>query len=106
MSHRRVVSMCRAQGMDLSIPVALLHVAAFSMGYFICKGLGFNEKTCRTVSIETGNKAWGAFARLHPFTSPHACMIEQAPQRCLCTHWTSTADTEYCVLLHTKIWQR
>lgn len=40
--------------MDLSIPVALLHVAAFSMGYFICKGLGFNEKTCRTVSIETG----------------------------------------------------
>ena len=46
--------MCRAQGLDLSIPVALLHVAAFSMGYFICKGLGFNEKTCRTVSIETG----------------------------------------------------
>jgi predicted Na+-dependent transporter len=40
--------------MDLSIPVALLHAAAFSMGYFICKGLGFNEKTCRTVSIETG----------------------------------------------------
>ena len=40
--------------MDLSIPVALLHVAAFSMGYFICKGLGFNEKTSRTVSIETG----------------------------------------------------
>jgi hypothetical protein len=34
--------------------VALLHVAAFSMGYFICKGIGFNEKTCRTVSIETG----------------------------------------------------
>ena len=34
--------------------MALLHVAAFSMGYFICKGLGFNEKTSRTVSIETG----------------------------------------------------
>ena len=36
------------------MPVALLHVAAFAMGYFICKGLGFNEKTSRTVSIETG----------------------------------------------------
>ncbi len=48
------MTMCRAQGLDLSIPVALLHVAAFSMGYFICKGLGFNEKTSRTVSIETG----------------------------------------------------
>jgi BASS family bile acid:Na+ symporter len=47
----------RAQGLDLSIPVALLHAAAFSMGYFICKGLKFNEKTCRTVSIETGMSA-------------------------------------------------
>ncbi|CAL5219136.1 g912 [Coccomyxa viridis] len=50
----QVATILRAQGMDLSIPVALLHVAAFSMGYFICKGLGFNEKTSRTVSIETG----------------------------------------------------
>ena len=50
--------MRRAQGLDLSIPVALLHVAAFSMGYFICKGLGFNEKTSRTVSIETGAQLW------------------------------------------------
>ena len=53
-TDRYVVNICRAQGMDLCIPVALLHVAAFSMGYFICKGLGFNEKTSRTVSIETG----------------------------------------------------
>ena len=36
--------------------MALLHVAAFSMGYFLCKGLGFNEKTSRTVSIETGGR--------------------------------------------------
>lgn len=53
-TDRFVVNICRAQRMDLCIPVALLHVAAFSMGYFICKGLGFNEKTSRTVSIETG----------------------------------------------------
>ena len=28
--------------------------AAFTMGYFLSKGLKFNEKTARTVSIETG----------------------------------------------------
>ncbi len=44
----------RAQGVDLCVPVGLLHVAAFSLGYFLSKGLGFNEKTARTVSIETG----------------------------------------------------
>ena len=54
LSANSTVLAFRAQGLDLSLPVALLHVAAFSMGYFICKGLNFNEKTCRTVSIETG----------------------------------------------------
>ena len=45
---------CRAEGTALLAPVALLHVAAFSMGYFLSKLAGFNEKTARTVSIETG----------------------------------------------------
>ena len=31
-----------------------LHAAAFLLGYVLCKVLGFNEKTARTVSIETG----------------------------------------------------
>jgi hypothetical protein len=48
------ILICRAQGVDLCVPVGLLHVAAFSLGYFLSKGLGFNEKTARTVSIETG----------------------------------------------------
>ena len=34
--------------------MALLHVAAFGMGYVLSKVVGFNEKTARTVSIETG----------------------------------------------------
>ena len=54
--------------MNLALPVALLHVAAFSMGYFLCKGLGFNEKTSRTVSIETGALQM-PLAQL-PYTSP------------------------------------
>ncbi len=45
---------CRAQGMNLAVPVGILHLAAFTMGYWLCKGLKFNEKTARTVSIETG----------------------------------------------------
>ena len=45
---------CRAQGMNLALPVGILHLAAFTMGYWLCKGLKFNEKTARTVSIETG----------------------------------------------------
>ena len=66
--------------MDLSIPVALLHVAAFSMGYFICKGLGFNEKTCRTVSIETGT-CLQAPAHLAAF--PHSVQSFRKLSMCL-----------------------
>lgn len=45
---------CREKGLSLTLPVGILHAAAFTMGYWLCKGLKFNEKTCRTVSIETG----------------------------------------------------
>ena len=41
-------------GARLALPVALLHAAAFLLGYWLPKVLGFNEKTNRTVSIETG----------------------------------------------------
>ena len=60
--------------MDLSVPVALLHVAAFSLGYFLCKGLSFNEKTCRTVSIETGALPSSRF--LIHFRDPQAGVTE------------------------------
>eukprot|EP00891_Asterochloris_glomerata_P000476 jgi/Astpho2/476/e_gw1.00011.83.1_t len=50
----QVADVLRAQGMNLAVPVGILHLAAFTMGYWLCKGLKFNEKTARTVSIETG----------------------------------------------------
>jgi BASS family bile acid:Na+ symporter len=50
----QVADILKAKGLELAGPVALLHVAAFSLGYFLSRGLGFNEKTARTVSIETG----------------------------------------------------
>jgi len=40
--------------MDLALAVGLLHAAAFALGYFLSRGLNFDEKTARTVSIETG----------------------------------------------------
>ena len=46
--------MRRDQGLQLIGPVMMLHAAAFLLGYVLCKVLGFNEKTARTVSIETG----------------------------------------------------
>lgn len=44
----------RSDGLDLCIPVAILHAAAFGMGYFVSKAAGFSEVVARTVSIETG----------------------------------------------------
>ena len=41
-------------GSQLALPVAILHAFAFGLGYWMCRLLGFNEKTARTVSIETG----------------------------------------------------
>jgi hypothetical protein len=46
--------MCRTMGSQLALPVAILHAFAFGLGYWMCRLLGFNEKTARTVSIETG----------------------------------------------------
>lgn len=43
-------------GAQLALPVALLHAFAFGLGYWMCRFLGFNEKTARTVSIETGTQ--------------------------------------------------
>lgn len=43
----------KAQGAQLIIPVALLHAAAFALGYWLSK-ISFGESTSRTISIECG----------------------------------------------------
>lgn len=43
------------------------------MGYFLSKGLKFNEKTARTVSIETGTD----LLQLLPFCHRHYCHLVQ-----------------------------
>ena len=56
-------------GPQLAAPVALLHAFAFGMGYWLCKLLGFNEKTARTVSIETGG--WWHCCQMTSTHMPH-----------------------------------
>lgn len=36
------------------MPVILLHGFGYALGYLLPRGLGFSERTARTVSIETG----------------------------------------------------
>lgn len=50
----QVAAILKSDGARLCLPVGLLHIAAFSLGYIICKLLKFTEKVARTVSIETG----------------------------------------------------
>jgi BASS family bile acid:Na+ symporter len=50
----QVSGVLKTMGSQLALPVAILHAFAFGLGYWMCRLLGFNEKTARTVSIETG----------------------------------------------------
>lgn len=44
----------RASGLSACVPVALLHGCGYALGYLLPRGLGFGERTSRTVSVETG----------------------------------------------------
>ncbi|KAG2590442.1 hypothetical protein PVAP13_5NG403500 [Panicum virgatum] len=50
----QVADVLKTQGAQLIIPVALLHAAAFGIGYFLSRLCTFGESTSRTVSIECG----------------------------------------------------
>lgn len=55
-------------GMNLQIPILLLHLIGGLIGYFLPKLTGFGEVTCRTMAIETSMKssAFGfLLAKLH-----------------------------------------
>ncbi|KAK9101852.1 hypothetical protein Sjap_019106 [Stephania japonica] len=49
----QVSEVLKTQGLQLVFPVALLHVAAFALGYWFSK-MWFGESTSRTISIECG----------------------------------------------------
>ncbi|KAG5564615.1 hypothetical protein RHGRI_000717 [Rhododendron griersonianum] len=67
----QVADVLKTQGAQLLLPVALLHGAAFAIGYWISK-LSFGESTSRTISIECGmqSSALGFLLAQKHFTNP------------------------------------
>ncbi|KAL6615674.1 hypothetical protein ACP70R_037944 [Stipagrostis hirtigluma subsp. patula] len=68
----QVAEVLKTQGAQLIIPVALLHVAAFALGYWLSRFSSFGESTSRTVSIECGmqSSALGFLLAQKHFTNP------------------------------------
>ncbi|PKU86706.1 putative sodium/metabolite cotransporter BASS2, chloroplastic [Dendrobium catenatum] len=50
----QVSEVLKSQGAQLIVPVALLHAAAFALGYWLSRLSTFGESTSRTISIECG----------------------------------------------------
>ncbi|XP_043699341.1 sodium/pyruvate cotransporter BASS2, chloroplastic-like [Telopea speciosissima] len=67
----QVSDVLKAQGTQLILPVALLHAAAFALGYWISR-MSFGESTSRTISIECGmqSSALGFLLAQKHFTDP------------------------------------
>ncbi|KAL2553736.1 Sodium/pyruvate cotransporter BASS2 [Forsythia ovata] len=67
----QVSEVLKTQGAQLLFPVALLHAAAFLLGYGISK-FSFGESTSRTISIECGmqSSALGFLLAQKHFTNP------------------------------------
>ncbi|PON39696.1 Bile acid-sodium symporter/arsenical resistance protein [Parasponia andersonii] len=67
----QVSDVLKTQGAQLILPVALLHAAAFALGYWISK-ISFGESTSRTISIECGmqSSALGFLLAQKHFTNP------------------------------------
>lgn len=68
----QVAEVLKTQGGQLIIPVALLHVAAFALGYWLSRLSTFGESTSRTISIECGmqSSALGFLLAQKHFTNP------------------------------------
>ncbi|KAL7123233.1 hypothetical protein ACP275_01G092800 [Erythranthe tilingii] len=67
----QVADVLKTQGLQLLLPVAILHAAAFFIGYLISK-TSFGESTSRTISIECGmqSSALGFLLAQKHFTNP------------------------------------
>ncbi|KAK8936589.1 hypothetical protein KSP39_PZI011962 [Platanthera zijinensis] len=68
----QVSEVLKSQGGQLIIPVALLHAAAFALGYWLSRLSAFGESTSRTISIECGmqSSALGFLLAQKHFTNP------------------------------------
>lgn len=67
----QVADVLKTRGAQLILPVALLHCAAFTLGYWLSR-TSFGESTSRTISIECGmqSSALGFLLAQKHFTNP------------------------------------
>ncbi|GKV06502.1 hypothetical protein SLEP1_g18396 [Rubroshorea leprosula] len=67
----QVSEVLKTQGAQLILPVAILHGAAFALGYWVSR-ISFGESTSRTISIECGmqSSALGFLLAQKHFTNP------------------------------------
>ena len=62
-------------GLVLPLAIIIHNATGLSIGYWACKALGFDKKTCRTISIEVGLQNSGlAVALAHKFFLPVAAL--------------------------------
>ena len=66
----QVADVLKTQGTQLIAPVALLHAAAFGLGYGVSKLSNFGESTSRTISIECGMQVLWIVFKLFGFFWP------------------------------------
>ncbi|KAH7433961.1 hypothetical protein KP509_07G094800 [Ceratopteris richardii] len=68
----QVADVLKTQGAQLILPVAILHAAAFFLGYALSRLCQFGESTSRTISIECGmqSSALGFLLAQKHFTNP------------------------------------
>lgn len=68
----QVSEVLKAQGAQLILPVAILHAAAFLLGYWLSRVCSFGESTSRTISIECGmqSSALGFLLAQKHFSNP------------------------------------
>ncbi|XP_039143659.1 sodium/pyruvate cotransporter BASS2, chloroplastic [Dioscorea cayenensis subsp. rotundata] len=67
-----VSEVLKTQGTQVIIPVAILHIGAFALGYWLSRVSSFGESTSRTISIECGmqSSALGFLLAKRHFTNP------------------------------------
>ncbi|THG19299.1 hypothetical protein TEA_028498 [Camellia sinensis var. sinensis] len=84
----QVSDVLKAQGAQLLLPVALLHGAAFAIGYLISK-ISFGESTSRTISIECGmqSSALGFLLAQKHFTNPLVAVPSALGGSALAVFW-------------------
>ncbi|TVU35798.1 hypothetical protein EJB05_17702 [Eragrostis curvula] len=68
----QVSEVLKTEGAQLILPVMLLHIAAFGIGYFLSRWSSFGESTSRTISIECGmqSSALGFLLAQKHFSNP------------------------------------